>query len=163
MILYIVKLSSSRRLFSWSCMDFLMYLQSAVPEQDTSASGVCLAVIWNDQGGGAICLSSISRLAWLTHSATLGSKRARTKHARLEAQSQTHMRSLPLRSIGQSHSHPRFRDEEIEHGLYLLAGGAAEYGGHFFQSTTQAFWVSWECRSWKKRLIIKVRTIKGGQ
>lgn len=60
------------------------------------------------------------------------------------------MRSLPLCSTGQSHGHLRFRDEEIGHGLHFLVEGAAEYGGHFFQSTTHGFWVSWELEVGRK-------------
>ena len=33
-------------------------------KQNASLPGVCLAILWNDQGGGDICFSSFSGLAW---------------------------------------------------------------------------------------------------
>ena len=130
-------------------------------KQSTSLPGVCLAILWNDQGGRDICFSSFNKLVWTD---TLNNFRVQRIQDRrctcLEPQSRTHMRSLPLCSTGQSHGHLRFRDEEIRHRLYFLVKGAAEYDGHFFQSTTHVFWVSWECRSWKTRCVMTIRMTK---
>ena len=109
-------------------------------KQNASLPGVCLAILWNDQGDGDVCFSSFSRLAWTDTLSNFKVQRIQDRrYTCLVTQSQIHMRSLPLCSTGQSDGHLRFRDEEIGHGLHFLVEGAAEYGGHFFQSTTHVF------------------------